>query len=300
MSWIEIELITDASLTDVIADTLFDYGYQGIAIEQLGILPDKWDEQDLPPAQQHVIRAYLPDDERLAPVKQQLEQHLSRFAVEMPVYRNVQEEDWAEAWKAHYHPIRIGQHIVIRPEWESFDLQTGDIEIVLDPGMAFGTGTHPTTQLCLEAVETDMPTDGAIVDLGCGSGILSIAAAKMGAKNIFAIDIDPIATKSAAANIERNHTANQITVATGGLADVLAREERYDFAFVNILARIIIQMCDEGLGDMLRPGGIAILSGIIETQVDDVKAALKKTGLEPVAQHQMGDWIRIKAEKPKA
>lgn len=297
MSWVEIAIESPAEHTDVLADYLAGYGYQGVSIEQIGILPDKWDEGDIPAPQRHTIRAYMPVAQWTEEQRNRLDLDLARWDVQ-PLYQTVHEEDWAEAWKAHYHTLRIGERIVIRPAWETAELRPNDIEIVLDPGMAFGTGTHPTTQLCLEAVETHMPTGASVVDLGCGSGILSIAAAKLGAGEIFAADIDPIATQSATENIAANGVATQITVMTGGLDVVHQRGKGYDVAFVNILARIIIEMCDHQLGTIVRPGGTMILSGVIETQLDDVKVALRKTGLATLETKQMGDWIRIIAQRP--
>jgi ribosomal protein L11 methyltransferase len=197
MKWTEVALRVDGQLTDTIAEIFSEYGYQGVAIERDGIMPDRWDEVTLPQPTQFTVRAYLPENGDLTNVQQQLEDALRGYSLETPIYRTVSEENWAEAWKQHYHPLRVGQRIVVRPTWEPADLKPDDIEIALDPGMAFGTGTHPTTQLCLEAIEDWMPPGQSVLDLGCGSGILSIAAAKLGASNIFAIDVDPVAVEAA-------------------------------------------------------------------------------------------------------
>jgi ribosomal protein L11 methyltransferase len=173
-----------------------------------------------------------------------------------------------------------------------------DIVLSLDPGMAFGTGTHPTTQLCLEALETMVEADTDVLDLGCGSGILAIAAAKLGANKILALDIDPIAIDATIENAEDNGVLAQITAQTGSLESVLASARRFDLIVVNILAKIIIPMCDNHLGDTVRPGGKAIFSGIIEDQADDVEAALRKTGLEPYERLNQGDWVAILARRP--
>ncbi len=298
--WVEVSLRVDAALSDTVADLLATYGYQGVALEREGIMPDKWDEGTLPPATHYTVRAYLPDDDALPPARYALEQALQRYPVEPPIYRDVAEEDWAEAWKKHYHPIRIGERLVVRPVWETtVDSRPDDIEIVLDPGMAFGTGTHPTTQLCLRALEMLMPADAHVLDLGCGSGILSVAAAKLGAARVYGVDVDPVAVEAALENIERNNVTDAVTLATGSLADVLADGRTYEFAAVNILARIIIEMCDHSLGDVLKPGGIGIFSGVIEPQVPSLEAALQRTGLIPVRRLQQGDWVLIEAHKDK-
>ncbi|MFN8449463.1 MAG: 50S ribosomal protein L11 methyltransferase [Anaerolineae bacterium] len=197
------------------------------------------------------------------------------YPMPTPEYRIVEETDWAEAWKVHYHPLRIGRRLLIRPLWTEVELQPGDVEIALDPGMAFGTGTHPTTQLCLEAVEDLIVPGAKALDLGCGSGILAIAAAKLGAAHVLALDIDPVAVESARQNAEQNGAADKITVQEGSLESVITSARRFDLLLCNILARIIIQMCGQRLGDVVRPGGLAIFSGIIEEQAADVEAALR-------------------------
>ncbi|MEO1646568.1 MAG: 50S ribosomal protein L11 methyltransferase, partial [Chloroflexota bacterium] len=163
---------------------------------------------------------------------------------------------------------------------------------------AFGTGTHPTTQLCLEALERMVAPKLDVLDLGCGSGILSIAAAKLGAGKIVAVDIEEKAIEATNENAEQNGVAEQISAYQGGLETVITSARRFDLVVVNILAKIIMAMTEQNLGDTVRPGGRAIFSGIIDTQIDDVEAALRKTGLEPVARYQQGDWILVEAERP--
>lgn len=299
MEWIEIRLRVNADLVEPLIDVLAQFGYQGVAAEREGIMPDRWDEGELPPAEFFTLRAFIPQDERAAAVQQQVQAALSKFPVDSPAFHKALEQDWAEAWKAHYHPIRIGQRILVRPLWETAALQPDDIEIALDPGMAFGTGTHATTQLCLEGLEALMPADVDVLDLGCGSGILAIAAAKLGARHVFAIDIDPVAIEASAENIEQNGTTDKITLATGGLPEVLAAGVKYDFAVVNILARIIIEMCEQNLVEIVKPGGTAIFSGIIDTQTQDVETALTHAGFLPTGRRQSGDWMLIEAVRPQ-
>ncbi|CAG0973543.1 partial Ribosomal protein L11 methyltransferase, partial [Anaerolineae bacterium] len=152
--WIEVTLSVDGEAAEATAELLNRYGYQGVAVEHEGIPPDKLDEDELPPPARLAVRAYIPDDERAPDVRRQLETALGHmnmmYPMPTPVYRIVEEDDWAEAWKVHYHPVRIGRRLLIRPLWVDLELSPDDLEIALDPGMAFGTGTHPTTQLCLE------------------------------------------------------------------------------------------------------------------------------------------------------
>lgn len=302
MDWIEISLQADGEAAEAIAELLQRFGHQGVSIEQLGIMPDSWDDGEVPPAENLMIRAYLPDDDRLPAAKEQLETALGHmslmYPMPKPIYRKVQETDWAEAWKVHYHPVRLGRNILIRPRWIEVETKPEDIVLSLDPGMAFGTGTHPTTQLCLEALE-DVVTHGIrVLDLGSGSGILSVAAAKLGAVEVLAVDNDPVAAKVSTENAEYNGVTDKITSQTGSLDTVLHSARRFDLVVVNILARIIIAMCAEGLGQTVRPGGTAIFSGIIQDQADDVETALRSTGLEPYKRRVQGDWVAIEAKRP--
>ncbi len=300
--WIEVALEVDGEAAEAVAEVLQRYGHQGVSIEQNGILPDKWDETELPPAQSLTLRAYFPDDANVEDTKQRLEMALGAmslmYPMPRPTYSTVDEDDWAEAWKAHYKPVRIGKHMLIHPAWIELEPQANDIMISLDPGMAFGTGTHPTTQLCLEALEVITQHGTRVLDLGCGSGILSIAVAKLGASDILALDIDELAVKATIQNAEVNGVGDKITAQQGSLETVINSARRFDLVVVNILARIIIEMCDHHLGDTVRPGGKAIFSGLIDTQLEEVDTALRKTRLEPIAHRQQGDWMLIEAVRP--
>ena len=188
----------------------------------------------------------------------------------------------------------------IRPEWvTAADAKPDDIVLVMDPGMAFGTGTHPTTQLCLIAIE-DLLDDWPgvdVLDLGCGSGILGIAAVKLGAAHVLALDIDELAVNATQENAAFNGVTDRITAQQGSL-DVLKTSARhFDLLLANILAKVIIELCDQGLGDVLRAGGVGVFSGIIQDQADDVEAALRRTGLDPTRRRTSGDWVVIEARK---
>lgn len=303
MDWIEISLsVVDGEAAEAVAELLNRYGHQGVAIEQDGIMPEAWDDGEVPPISGMTVRAYIPDDERSTETKRQLETALGHmslmYTMPKPVYKTVRDDDWANAWKAHYHPLRVGRHLFIRPLWVDTPILPDDLVIALDPGMAFGTGTHPSTQLCLEALEDLVQPGIKALDLGCGSGILAIAAAKLGAAQVLALDIDPIAARVTDENAEQNGVSEKIIAQEGSLETVVTSARRFDLIVVNILARIIIPMCDQHLGDTVRPGGLAIFAGIIEEQADDVEAALRKTGLEPYKRRTSADWVCIEARRP--
>jgi ribosomal protein L11 methyltransferase len=301
--WLEVSLSVDGESAEATAELLQRYGYQGVAIEQEGIMPEAWTDDEVPPASRLTIRAYLPVDSELEDKKARLESSLGHMSLMYPMptpsYRQVQDADWAEAWKAHYHPVRLGRHILIRPLWIQVKAQEDDVVIALDPGMAFGTGTHPTTHLCLEALEDLTPQGGEVLDLGCGSGILAIAAAKFGAGNVLAVDNDPIAVEATVENREVNHVADKIEAEVGSLDTVIASGRQFDLVAANLIARVILAMSENGLGQIVKPGGVAVFSGIIEEQVPDIEVALRHTGLEPYHRRTMGDWVAIEARRSK-
>ncbi|MBN1200725.1 MAG: 50S ribosomal protein L11 methyltransferase [Anaerolineae bacterium] len=303
MQWIEVFLEVDGEAAEAVADVLRRYGHQGVLIEQTGFSSEVWPDET-PPADRLIVHAYFPDNEHAEATRQQLREALwqmSRlYPIPEPGFNRIDDEDWAEAWKRHYHPLRLGRRLYIRPAWTgASDARPDDIVLVMDPGMAFGTGTHPTTQLCLIALEDllhDRPAD-CVLDLGCGSGILGIAALRLGAGSVLALDTDELAVKSTRTNAQHNGVLDRITVRQGSLE--LARESSraFDLLLVNILAKVIITLCDQGLGDVVTPGGRAVFSGIIQDQADDVEAALRGAGLKPVRRRVQGDWAAIEVQK---
>lgn len=300
--WVEVSLQVDGEAAEAIAQELQKWCHQGVSIEQAGVEDGNYDDGDVPPAETLIVRGYFADDADAEEKRYQIQRSLGymnmMLAMPQPTWKIVADEDWADTWKKHYKPVRLGERIVVRPLWIDVDLQENDIEIALDPGMAFGTGTHPTTQLCLEALERMVSPALDVLDLGCGSGILSIAAAKLGATNVIGVDIEEAAIKATDENAEQNGVADKIKAYQGGLETVITSARRFDLVVVNILAKIIMKMCEQKLGQTVRPGGRAIFSGIIEEQIEAVEIALRKTGLEPVARYQQGDWILIEAKRP--
>ncbi|MBX3084603.1 MAG: 50S ribosomal protein L11 methyltransferase [Anaerolineae bacterium] len=307
MRWIEVAMEVDGEAAEAVAEVLNRFGHQGVSIEQAGFYIETW-EDEVPKPDRLVVRAYFPDDERAENEKQQIVEALGHmnmmYPMPTPTFNFVNDEDWAEAWKTNYKPIHLGRHILIRPLWITVPSDPEDVVIALDPGMAFGTGTHPSTQLVLEAAEDLVAAQpGArILDLGCGSGILAIGAIKFGASHALAIDTDPMSVRVTEENAEANGTLAAMTIREGSLDSLLnpntgAALEEFDIALVNILAKVIIMMCGQGLGKIVKVGGVGVFGGIIEEQADEVEAALRSTGLTPYKRRLSGDWVVIEARR---
>ena len=305
MAWLEVSLTVNGEAAEAVAEVLTRFAPEGVALEatQLETWPDR---EDARPAGDVKVRAYLPVDAQLDATRARLEESLWHLGQLLPLpapeYRSVADADWSEAWKVNFQPLRAGRRLMIVPAWLNPPLQPDDIPIRLDPGMAFGTGTHPTTQLCLAAIERHLRPGQALLDLGTGSGILSIAAAKLGAGPILALDIDDEAVRVAAENTAANGVAGNIVVAKGSLAEVLNGQygEQWKQAPVvvaNILAHIIVVLLNQGLADVLAPGGLLITSGILDTQAFQVTGACRAHGLTVVAQEQSEDWVAVLARK---
>lgn len=202
--------------------------------------------------------------------------------------RDVPEEDWAESWRQFFVPRRIGRSWVVRPTWEATELQEGDVELVLDPGQAFGTGDHPTTRMCLELLE-DLELDGAdVADIGCGSGILSVGALKRGAGTVVGVDLDPASVESSQTNAERNGVAGQFYLGKG--FEPLGEQADYDVVLSNIVSAALISLAPEA-SERVRPGGEWIVSGIIEDNWADVQAAAARCGLSLVDERHENNWV---------
>jgi ribosomal protein L11 methyltransferase len=214
-----------------------------------------------------------------------------------PTFRVVKESDWAEAWKEHYHVVHLGERFVIKPSWREYEAQSTEIVIELDPGMAFGTGLHPTTQMCLAALGQRLKPKMRVLDLGTGSGILAIGAARLGAGSVVAIDNDPLAVKAASENVTANRVGDFIHVGLGSLPEAGANNATYDLIVVNILARVIIQLCEQNLGRIVRSGGLAIFAGLIDTQEFGVREALASQGLRVFDRLQDKDWVCLVARR---
>jgi ribosomal protein L11 methyltransferase len=313
LDWLEFSVTTDGETAEAVVELFNRYSRGGAAVETL---LDCF-EYELPCAtlpSQVVVKTYLPLDGSADVVCQQLQEglwHLGQIhPIPEPVIRKLAEEDWAESWKKQYHLLHVGQRTVIVPAWEKHQPAPGEIVIRLEPGMAFGTGLHPTTRLALQAMEERLVPGCTVLDVGTGSGILAIGAAKAGARSVLALDADPSAVAVARENVERNQVAHLVTVCHGSLrgGDVvpnyflaegaldLLEAGQYDLVLVNILAHVIIGMAP-ALRDSLLPGGLLIAAGLIEGQESDVREALVAQELEIVGRSQEKDWVALVAQR---
>ncbi|MCA9916780.1 MAG: 50S ribosomal protein L11 methyltransferase [Anaerolineales bacterium] len=296
--WLEVNVLTDGEGAEAVAEALRPFAYSdGVVLEQLG------DESN--PAHDALetavtVKIYLPEAEDTPQKRQRIEEilyHMGRlYPIPPPTFRKLKDEDWANAWKAHYHPFRIGKRVWIQPSWvedgrndEGDFAQPDDIVLILDPGMAFGTGLHPTTQMCLQALEQTVQPGNSVLDVGTGSGILAIAAVKLGAGPVRAFDNDQLAVETTQSNAAQNgidsiHTHQAI------LSGVPLSQ--WDIVVVNILAHVIVSMLDnDQLMDYVAPNGKLILSGIIEEQLEVVETAVTQAGGQISQKIQVRDWI---------
>ncbi|NCF65262.1 MAG: 50S ribosomal protein L11 methyltransferase, partial [Chloroflexi bacterium] len=299
----EISVVTDGEAAEAVADVLRPFAYQdGVVLEQLGD-PNNPDPLAVEP--EVTVKIYIPQEHDTLDLRRRLEEilyHMNRlYPMPAPKYQTLEETDWATAWKEHYRPFRVGKRILIRPSW--FDAEadaetttesagTDDVVLLLDPGMAFGTGLHPTTQKCLRALEQIVQPGQQVLDVGTGSGILAIAAVKLGAANVLGVDIDELAVKTAVANAEQNQVSDQVVIWQGDLSSVPARQ--WDVVLVNILAPVIIGLLNNGgLMNYVAESGWLVLSGIIESQADDVEHAVAEAGGRVVETLSVRDWVTM-------
>ena len=316
MNWLEVSLTVNGELAESVADVFARFAPNGVMTEQ-GV--KFLDEEDEGTATGPItVRAYLEVNDQLEETRQKLEESLFYLGmitpVPTPAYKQIADQNWMEAWKQHYKPILIGQRLLILPAWLESP-EPNRIPIKIDPGMAFGTGTHPTTQLCLELMERsfdDGPwtVDGAesstvhgprsVIDVGCGSGILSIAAIKLGAKSVLGVDIDIESVKNSRENADTNGVGEELLLGQGSVTEVLSGSFQFKSAplvVANILAPIIIHLFDAGLADLVEPNGEIILSGILAHQAENVIEAAQAKGLKRNDQRQIADWVAISLKR---
>ena len=303
MNWLEVSLIVNGELAEAVADVLARFAYSGVMMEQGVKYTD--DEDAGTPTGPITVRAYLEMNDQIEETRQKLEESLYYLGRIQPLpaasYKQIADQNWMEAWKQHYKPILIGERLVILPAW----LDSPDpnrIAIKIDPGMAFGTGTHPTTQLCLELMEKAIlepqssTKDLRVIDVGCGSGILSIAALKLGAASALGVDIDAGSIVNARENARTNQVGSELILDVGSVQEVLAGKfafRKAPLVLANILAPVIVRLFDAGLADLIEENGSIILSGILQEQERSVLEAAQAKDLRMNERKQMGDWVAM-------
>ena len=302
-AWLELAVDADVEAVEAVSEILGRVASGGTSVEPAFELVDEGLGARLDPTRPATVRAYLPARDRVAADRAVAEVaealgHLQAFGLR-PIgelrTRIVQEADWADAWKAYFPVMRIGRRLVIRPTWRRHRRSPDDVVLALDPGMAFGTGLHPTTRLCLAALESVADrggmTNARVLDVGCGSGILAIAALKLGAATALGVDTDPIAIEASAANARRNGLARRLHVREGSLP---TGEPAFDVVLANLIAGLLVTLAT-GLRDELRPGGVLVASGIFVDREADVVAAFERIGLAIVDRRAEGDWVALEA-----
>lgn len=306
MDWIEITISTNTEGADIVSEALLRQGAVGTQIIDRADVPDPskpngfWELIDpkmideMPEDVQ--VKAWFESVEALRGLENCLKalpgltgMDLGTLAVSQ---QGVQEQDWSECWKQYYKPFRAGKHLVIKPSWENWNAAPGDLIIELDPGMAFGTGTHETTAMCVEMIEKHYH-GGKVLDVGTGSGILAIAAARLGADSVLGVDIDPMAVRVAKENVEKNGLSREIDIRQGDLVAGL-ENVRCEFAVANILADVIALLAAP-LKAHLTANATFVCSGILKEREQDVVDVLTKNGYQLFDRMQKGDWVALAA-----
>jgi ribosomal protein L11 methyltransferase len=305
-AWLELSVEADLEAVEAVSEILGRVASGGTTVEPAFDLVDEGLGARVDPGRPAVVRGYVPARDPVAAEAAAAEVaealgHLQAFglrAIGELRTRIVRETDWADAWKAYFPVLRIGRRIVVRPTWRRHRRQAGDVIIAMDPGMAFGTGLHPTTRLCLAALEPLADrgelTGARVLDVGCGSGILAIAALQLGAGSALGVDTDPIAIESTLANARRNRLTRRIRARVGSLP---SGERPFDVVLANLIAGVLVALAD-GLVAELRPGGTLIASGIFIDRERDVVAALEAAGLVVASRSAEGEWIALVARRP--
>lgn len=311
MNWIEITVRTNTAGSDMVSDLLIRNGASGtMIVDRFDVANDptavnQWDLLDQSfienlPDDVHVL-GYIPNDIRVNERIASLRDTLSTLTADALGFdagvlalstTTVRDEDWAENWKKYYKPFRVGKRLVVKPVWESFLPEPMDVILEIDPGMAFGNGTHETTSMCLALLETYGKPGDMVLDVGTGSGILSIAAAKLGATHVYAVDLDPVAVNVAKKNIAQNQLSEMVSVEVANLLDV--DYQKVDLIVANIIADAII-LLSESASSHLNQGGFLIASGIIREREQDVLAALETNGFDVAELRHDGEWVAVVA-----
>jgi len=293
--WLEVSLTGDGEIVEAVSEVMGRFVTGGVVTESGVEYNDAEDEGT--PVGPVRIYGFIAVDENLENTRRSLEEALWHLGQIHPLpaldFRYIKDENWMAAWKEHYKPIPIGKKLLVLPAWLESEYPDR-IAVRIDPSMAFGTGTHPTTRLCMQAIETYLKPGQNVIDVGCGSGILSIAAALLGSGEILAVDIDNASVVSTKENATANGVLEKIETGLGSVTEVkngLFSRKHAPLVVANILAPVIIRLFDAGLADLVSPDGTIILSGILAEQAAGIEAAAIAKGLTPIEKLQIDDWV---------
>jgi len=323
LNWLEVSMTVDGELAEAVADVFARFAPNGVMTEQ-GVKYNDAEDAGTPSGP-ITVRAYLEMNEQIEETRQKLDESLFYLGMIQPLpapaYKQIADQNWMEAWKQHYKPILVGKRLVIVPAWMGSP-DANRVAIMIDPGMAFGTGTHPTTQLCLElmeryfdsgpcerseqsphdfgdsslAIERPSQNDIRVIDIGCGSGILSIAALKLGAKQALGVDIDTESITNSRENADTNGVGDELDLGVGSVQEILDGKfafQKAPLVVANILAPVIVRLFDAGLANLIDKNGAIILSGILFEQEQNIIKAGQAHGLRMNERRQMGDWVAL-------
>ncbi len=300
--WLEISVSAPPEFVEPLVEVFRRASGQQVVVEEVGGFNP--DEGETPPADAPVlVKTYVPLNRKASQVRGQIDLAVRLIAALAPISelqeRVLREEDWANAWKRHFGVLHIGKRLVVVPTWLEHAQKPDELVIHLDPGMAFGTGYHPTTRLCLEALEEHIQPGMELLDLGTGSGILTIAAIRLGARRVVALDTDPLAVKASRANLRANATDRRATVRQGTLPHPDAPDGAFHLTVANISAKIVLEQA-QNLLRTIRRDGLLLVSGMIEERVAEVVARLERLGASLRHRTSDGDWSVLLFEVPRA
>ena len=307
MNWIEVKIKTTTEAVEAVSNILYEVGVDGVVIEDSNDSIFKkeakgdWDYIDESILENSyegaIVKGYLPKSEGLLDIIELIKQSVERIpsfnldkGLGEVTTTEVYEEDWANEWKKYYKPKKIGNQIVIKPSWEMYEPKENELIVELDPGMAFGTGTHETTMMCVQNLEKYISENSLVFDIGCGSGILSIVAAKVGAKKVLGVDLDQVAVDASLRNVSDNKVSDTVEIKRGNLMDVV--DGKADIIVANIMADIIMGLSSY-ISDFMKNDAVFIASGIILEKVDEVVAELKNNKFEIISIDRQGEWAAI-------